>query len=274
MFHVPDHPLLQATVDYLVNRQEQIDKLPTLHEQTASAKKLWNSKNSGKAGKAAITDIRRALARMAGALERCMYCEDSAADEIEHHHPKDLYPKLTFVWSNHLFACGPCNGPKNNKFAVVRTDNGVLIDVQEAAKASVAIPAATISALIDPRRDNPLDYLWLDVSDTFEFVPASAPGTIEYARAEYTINVLRLNIRDVLVAARRNAYSGFQARLFKYATQKQKKAPPETLERAKAELLAAPHLTVWHEMQRQQGTIPYLSALFGQAPEALGWKRG
>ena len=47
-----------------------------------------------------------------------MYCEDSVGDEVEHHRPKNLYPDHTFLWDNYLYACGPCNGPKNNRFAV------------------------------------------------------------------------------------------------------------------------------------------------------------
>jgi len=57
-----------------------------------------------------------------------MYCEDSAAVEVEHHHPKAHYPELAFAWENYLYACGPCNRPKNSKFAIFsQTGKPVLI---------------------------------------------------------------------------------------------------------------------------------------------------
>ena len=49
-----------------------------------------------------------------------MYCEDSVADEVEHFRPKDLYPDVVFAWRNYLYACGQCNGGKNNRFSIVR----------------------------------------------------------------------------------------------------------------------------------------------------------
>lgn len=265
--------LQQSTLTYLQQMQEKIDALPTTVAQATTAKKLWASKGGNKTGKTAIGDLRKALGKMAGALERCMYCEDSAADEIEHHHPKDLYPALTFVWSNHLFACGPCNGPKNNKFAVVETVENILIDVQAVVRAGNAIPAGAAPALIDPRKEDPLGYLWLDLQDTFEFLPSAEPGTIGHTRGKYTIQVLRLNARDVLVAARRNAFTGFQARLSDYAGLKKIGAPEAELGRARKELLSAPHFTVWLEMQRQQDAFPRLTALFAEVPEAHDWKR-
>jgi hypothetical protein len=272
MLRIADQKLQHSTVAYLLERQKKIDSLQSVAKQAEKAKTLWNTKNSGKVGKAAIIDIRKTLGRMAGALQRCMYSEDSAADEIEHHHPKDLFPKLTFVWSNHLFACGPCNGPKNNKFATVHAD-GSLFNVKNASQIGREIPIPITPALVDPRTENPLDFLWLDIQDTFEFVPACLAGTLEYTRGAYTIEVLRLNIRDVLVAARRNAYSSFAARLADYDAQKQQGAARAVLERAKQELIAAPHLTVWLEMQRQQRAIPRLTGLFNRNPEALTWKR-
>ena len=33
---------------------------------------------------------------MCAGAKRCMYCEDSAADEVEHHLPKNLYPEFVF----------------------------------------------------------------------------------------------------------------------------------------------------------------------------------
>jgi hypothetical protein len=79
-------------------------------------------------GSTTFQDVRHTLTLMRAGAKRCMYCEDSAADEVEHHRPKDLYPGHVFAWENYLYACGPCNGPKNNRFAVFAAD-GSLVDL-------------------------------------------------------------------------------------------------------------------------------------------------
>lgn len=66
--------------------------------------------------------VRSTLMQMCAGARRCMYCEDSVADELEHHRPKQHYPGQVFVWENYLYACGPCNGPKNDNFAILRAD--------------------------------------------------------------------------------------------------------------------------------------------------------
>lgn len=49
---------------------------------------------------------------------KCVFCESyiEAVDysNIEHFHPKSLYPKLTFKWSNLFPACRKCNIPKGD----------------------------------------------------------------------------------------------------------------------------------------------------------------
>ena len=66
--------------------------------------------------------VRESLTRMCSGAQRCVYCEDSVGDEVEHIEPKDLYPCLVFLWTNYVYACGRCNGGKSNKFAVVSGD--------------------------------------------------------------------------------------------------------------------------------------------------------
>lgn len=46
---------------------------------------------------------------------------DSAADEVEHIAPKALFPERVFDWTNYIYACGPCNGPKSNRYSYVTT---------------------------------------------------------------------------------------------------------------------------------------------------------
>lgn len=50
--------------------------------------------------------------------EKCAFCEsipgDSGYLEVEHYHPKSLYPNETFKWNNLLPSCKKCNIPKSN----------------------------------------------------------------------------------------------------------------------------------------------------------------
>ena len=208
---------------------------------------------------------------MCQGANRCAYCEDSAADEVEHIRPKDLYPDAVFLWENYLLACGPCNGPKNNKFAIITGTPERLEDVTRARDAPINPPAVGRTALIDPRSEDPLNFLFLDLLNTFSFAPRSGISEIDRLRTNYTIDVLRLNARDYLVDARRTAFGNFRARLSEYVHDKQDGMSQSDLDRRRDELLAVSHQTVWREIQRQQQNYTPLRELFDQAPEALTW---
>jgi uncharacterized protein (TIGR02646 family) len=215
--------------------------------------------------------VRKSLTRMCSGARRCIYCEDSCADEVEHIKPKDLYPDAVFVWENYLYACGPCNGPKNNKFAVFSSATGVIVDVTRRRSAPIVEPEAGSPVLIDPRREDPLQFMELDLLGTFLFLPNNPPGSRDYERARYTIDVLRLNDRDVLLKARKEAYDSYEARLARYiALRKQGHSIAQLKNRVRA-LKRMQHPTVWKEMKRQQELIPNLRDLFAEAPEALQW---
>lgn len=61
-------------------------------------------------------DIHTALKN--GALaERCIYCEcdiNHGDPNVEHYHPKSLYPGETFEWDNLFSSCVRCNRPKGS----------------------------------------------------------------------------------------------------------------------------------------------------------------
>ena len=59
-------------------------------------------------------DIHTAL-RNGRLVERCIYCErdiTTGDPNIEHYHPKSIYPHETFEWDNLFSACVNCNRPK------------------------------------------------------------------------------------------------------------------------------------------------------------------
>jgi hypothetical protein len=125
--------------------------------------------------------------------------------------------------------------------------------------------------LIDPRTENPCAFMALDLRDTFWFVPRAKPGTTDYQRAEYTIRVLRLNVREFLPKARQQAFKDYKAHLSQYRLKLEHGAPPRHLRRLEADLRGRQHPTVWSEMKRQHSAIPELATLFRAVPQALGW---
>lgn len=94
---------------------------------------------------------------------------------------------------------------------------------------------------------------------------------MEYKRAKYTIEVLRLNDRDILLTARTEAYVSYCARLSKYLEIKHSNESPLKLDHVKAGLKRMGHPTVWKEMQRQSQDLAELKILFDAAPEAMTW---
>src|SRR5688572_20459922 len=119
---------LQAAVDAHMNYEERV----------SYAKVQFSRRN--RTTNPTFTEVRKTLTKMCSGARRCVYCEDSYADEVEHIKPKDLYPEETFLWENYIYACGPCNGPKNNHFAVFSTITGILADVTRGRNAVIIEP--------------------------------------------------------------------------------------------------------------------------------------
>lgn len=269
MIQLPEEELPGAAKIWLERWQAEIDALGEYPERVRQAKSRFKARNTGK--NKTFGHVKNTLGRMCCGARRCMYCEDSAADEVEHIWPKDLYPEAVFRWDNYLYACGPCNGPKNNRFAVF-SDGGEIVDVTRGSDDPVVEPPRGAPLLIDPRREDPLEFLILDLSETFWFVAFPEPESPEYLRAEYTIDVLKLNERDLLPAARREAYGSYVARLKEYIAERDSGASPEALAIFVQALQNMQHPTVWREMRRQHAIHPVLKRLFDRAPEALEWE--
>lgn len=64
-----------------------------------------------------------------------------------------------FAWENYLYACGPGNGPRNNRFAVFETGTGQVVDVTRGRRAPIDPPTPGVSLLTDPRTEDPLDFM-------------------------------------------------------------------------------------------------------------------
>jgi uncharacterized protein (TIGR02646 family) len=222
-------------------------------------------------GNTIFEEVKRALTQMCSGARRCAYCEDSAADEVEHIRPKDLYPRVVFAWSNYVYACGPCNGPKGSHFAVFVAGADVPIEVARKPKVPIVPPPDGDPVLIDPRTEDATRMMFLDLRETFRFIPLASRGTRDHAPAEYTIRTLRLNIRDELPRARRHAYIDYVARVRHYQRERDGNASTARLVELRDAIQRRQHPTVWREMQRQREKLPELQALFSDVPEATAW---
>ncbi|WP_437896649.1 hypothetical protein [Sorangium sp. So ce124] len=269
MIRLPDRQLPDAAQAKLDTYQKEIDGIDDYPTRVERATMSWKSRN--RKGDPTFDAVKETLTEMCSGARRCVYCEDSAADEIEHFRPKVLYPGAVFAWPNYLYACGPCNGPKNNQFAVFAHGSGEFTEVARGRGAPVVLPIAGDIVLIDPRAEDPCEYMALDLQDTFWFVPRARRETSAYRRAEYTIRVLRLNENEFLPKARQQAYKDYKAHLSQYRLKQEQGAPRRHLKQLEREVQCRQHPTVWSEMKRQHGRIPELSTLFKAVPQALSW---
>lgn len=278
MLRVADRALPAGTLKTLAQLQAMVDGGADYAARVALAKSQWDGKTSSQAKKAAFQSIKSNLDHMCIGPRRCAYCEDSLADEIEHVLPKDLFPEATFRWSNYLFACGPCNGPKSNRYGVV--GGGTVVEFIRKRGDPIMPPPTGPAGCIDPRSEDPLALLDLDLGGqtpdgevfdgTFNFMPAEHLGAVDLARAAFSIDVLGLN-REVMCVARANAFGGFRARLVEYRIVREQGGSEAKLVRLRDDLLNTHHLTVFAEMRRQRGLLPEIDALFAAIPEAMAW---
>ena len=249
--------------------QDIIDQEPDYEAQISKAKKTWGKNNK------TFDEVKAKLRLMSNSTYRCHYCEDSYSDEIEHIFPKDIYPEKTFVWVNYLYSCGPCNGPKSNQFSLI-TAESQLLNVTPPRPLppghQFIRPPELLPALINPREEDPTQFIELDIIDTFRFVPLNNLGIVETLRAKFTIDLLRLNDREILIQSRKNAYGNYKARLKEYVASKMDNATQAVLNELIAGITMEVHPSVWFEMKRLQGFIEELRDLFTQAPEALDWE--
>lgn len=268
MLRLPDLPLPAAAAAQLAAYQAEIDGLATFAERVQSGKRLFKSRNN-KANET-FQAVKARLTEMCSGAKRCAYCEDSAADEVEHIYPKHFYPDRVFVWPNYAYACGPCNGPKGSSFAVFTAGPGSKVELERSADPP-SPPPAGIPGLIDPRAEDATRLLALDLRDTFYFVERAAPGSLDHERARYTIEILGLNTREYLRLARRAAYRDYCAHLTQYLVVRTGGGDEAELRRLAIEIQTRQHPTVWSEMRRQHADLPILAPLFAAVPEALTW---
>jgi hypothetical protein len=293
MLRLTNTSLLDATtLLHLTNQQAVIDALP-INQQADQAQKLWDSKRSAKAGKDAFIEIKAILLSMCVSTELCNYCEHNEATDVEHIYPKSFFPERTFKWINYLLACKQCNTEykldRFYVFAPARSSTAMELRRKHPAPSDDA-------AFIDPRVEDPMAYLYLDIKEkSFHLIPHPAlTDPRDIAKAERTLRVLQIGERKALADAREAALIFFQHQLDQYRKTKCTSTWEELeefvqdphllnnantfeveqqlmLDNIKKSILGHQHPTVWREMQRQHMALNKSKKLFQAVPEALTW---
>jgi len=271
MILLPKRALPAWAATGLQTLQAKVDAAGSYADQVAEGKRLFGLHN--KPGNRIFDAVKCKLDQMCSGERRCAYCEDSAADEVEHVRPKNLYPQTVFAWRNYIYACGPCNGPKGNRFAVFVARSIKPVEIARKPNSRIVPPRHGKPVLIDPRVEDATKLMILDLQGTFYFRPLAATGTRDHARAVYTIDTLRLNVRDDLRRARRAAYKDNLVHLRHYRDERDRNVPTSRLIELREDIQRRQHPTVWKEMQRQRGNkkLPELRMLFADVPEAVTW---
>ncbi len=253
--------LADELATYLNDQQADIDGQADYATQVERARVLWKGRSA-----ATFLQIRAALVSLCHGAQRCHYCEDSVGDEVEHVRPQAFYPSQSFRWTNYLYSCGQCNGAnKRDRFAIFDTV-GAVVELTRSKDAPVVAPPDGPSVFIDPRVDDPVEFLELDL-DTGLFLPRIAPPHRDHLRARFTIDVLGLNRRDYLSKSRRNAFASYVDSARQYVTARASGASAAELAQRQKDIAERHHRSVWFEMKRLATTE--FREIFGPAPELL-----
>jgi len=160
-------PLTKKTAFYLARKQGEVDG-------GSEARKVWESARRTKT----MREVARSLSTMTGRRQRCMYCEDSRATQIDHFWPMARFSGKTFVWPNMLWLCGGCNQTKGDRF-----------DLDKMGK----------PLLIDPTTEDPWDYLFFDPHTGIVTARVDPDSGLPDPKGQYTADsgVLPINIEPV-----------------------------------------------------------------------------
>lgn len=278
----------------LDNKQKTINDLSTFKEKSIKAGKAWDSKGSPDIFK----KIKAHLISLCVSVEICNYCESNEANDIEHIFPKKLFPHRTFLWENYLLACQKCNSTyKQDQFAIFEPLNSESVTEYYSRQKVETGPSTEDNAFINPREENPMDFLWLDLDyGIFNIHPdfLEDENSRGYKKGYHTRKILKLNDRESLVAGRIASRKEYLHLLEEYIAIKKatnyeelKKAVhncPEVnenvpfveekqniIDSTKRQIKSHRHPTVWYELIRQRKFYPFFESLFAEVPEVLSW---
>jgi uncharacterized protein (TIGR02646 family) len=173
-------PLSAQALAFLRERSDAVSKADN---PRALAGRFWELQDNK-----AFREIREVLLQMASGVERCMYCEDSAASAIDHFWPRSDYPERAFDWLNYLLACSICNSNfKRDRFPL--DEHGQPL-------------------LFDPTAEDPLGHL--------ELTPTTGTLATKTPKGSWSILVYGLN-RTALEIGRANTWILLEELLVRYS---------------------------------------------------------
>jgi uncharacterized protein (TIGR02646 family) len=289
MLQLSKKTLNKKEADVLKLLQKKINVKKGFATKVAEAQELWKSKG-GVAGERAFKVIKDSLIGMCVSVEACNYCEANEASDIEHIYPKTFFPEKTFVWENYLLACKQCNtGYKLDKCYVLDKKGNVYKTIRGNK------PKYNTVAIINPRIEDPLKYLWLNLL-SWEFNIQDKLSTNDYNKALKTLEILALNERDYLIAGRKRVASECfdkMDRLCRILKAKNKmdiksiinpyediidfSLPLETIKNnckasTKAHIHKQQHPSVWESIKTIESKVnSKWMNVFKEIPEALTW---
>ncbi len=190
---------------------------------------LWKKSRQTKNVGRAFVLLQKAM----GTRERCMYCLDAHATDIEHFKPKAKYPLYAFKWTNWLVCCAECGRFKGSGFPMQNYR----------------------PLLIDPTVENP----WTHID--FDPATGNLMARFDVAKEDWsrkgveTIKVLHLDRREALASGYQNTYK----RLATIVNSALSAPQPKAQELAKELLEADDHgLLEWCFCYAGQQEAPFL----------------
>lgn len=270
----------------LLKLQKEVNVETSFQLKVAKAKTLWKNRTNNKV----FDEIKSKLKELCIPIEICAYCEHSEATDIEHVYPKSFFPESTFEWENYLLACKICNSHYKLDQCHVVDRNGICRKIERGQE-----PIYKEMAFVHPRKENPNDYMLIDICTGKYIQNPSCKEKIQFNKVEKTLEILELNDRTVLIEARKqkekyiflildmlvkiiNAKSNqeLSALLTPYDMLDLKKSLDENKqilkENVQKDIQKQPHPSVWYSIQKiESKTNPKWKQIFRQLPEALDW---
>lgn len=165
MRQLPKRKSLPSATDWKLQEQTAAIRKTALAKRKATAKRLYDNARR----RAWFKPVIDALREMSGKTERCMFCSGSESSNVEHFHPKALFPELALTWVNFLWVCMICNGAKGDAF-----------------------PTLADERLINPLEENVWDFFRIDKKGNL--AARRAPSLKAYhPRAVSTMRLVRLD---------------------------------------------------------------------------------
>lgn len=207
---------------------------------------------SAKAPAATFREIRISLDSRSS-LGMCYYCERDRYRDIDHVLPQSVYPELSFRWDNYVYSCVVCNQNNKKHRCAVVNERCITHDCTSYYKGDEELPGG-MPCIINPRTENPFEYFNFDL-DSGMMLVVDDKGSVRWARANYTIEVLDLN-SDFLSRSRRAAYSSFRSGLSRLRGAIECGRDVHDIEEIVNDFRGVPHASVLVQMVRDAALYP------------------